>query len=302
MKTDWKGIYPAATTQFRDDGSLNLPATAKHLDHMIRAGVDGLVMLGTVGENTSHEPEEKIEVLTMAVQTAGGRGPVLTGVAEYTTAQACRSAEQAAEAGVDGLMVLPAMVYKTDPRETLEHFRTVAKATKLPIMVYNNPVAYGTDITPEMFAELADVETITAIKESSEDPRRITDLVNLTGDRYILFNGVDDLALEGLLLGAVGWVSGLVNAFPEESRALWDLALEGKLDEAREIYRWFTPLLHLDTKPKLVQYIKLAVAECGLGSETVRAPRLKIEGAERTEILAIIHKAIATRPVGRRAG
>jgi 1-pyrroline-4-hydroxy-2-carboxylate deaminase len=299
MKVDWKGIYPAATTQFRDDEALNLPATAKHLDQMIRAGVDGLIMLGTVGENTSLDPDEKNDVLRMAIETSAGRVPVLTGVAEYTTRQACRYAVAAEEAGVDGLMVLPAMVYKTCPRETLTHFRTVAKATSLPIMVYNNPVAYGTDITPEMFVELMDEETIVAIKESSEDPRRITDLRNLTGDRYVLFGGVDDLALEGLMLGAEGWVSGLVNAFPEESRRLWDLALAGQWAEAREIYRWYTPLLHLDTMPKLVQYIKLAVAECGLGSEKVRAPRLILDGAEREKILAIIRTGIETRPVGK---
>jgi 4-hydroxy-tetrahydrodipicolinate synthase len=302
MKIDWNGIYPAATTQFRDDETLNLPATAKHLDRMIRAGVDGLIMLGTVGENTSLDPDEKIDVLKMAIETSAGRVPVLTGVAEYTTPQACRYAAAAAEAGVDGLMVLPAMVYKTCPRETLAHFRAVAEATPLPIMVYNNPVAYGTDITPEMFVELMDTETIVAIKESSEDLRRITDLRNLTGDHYVLFGGVDDLALECLLLGADGWVSGLVNAFPEESRRLWDLALAGQWAEAREIYRWYTPLLHLDTMPKLVQYIKLAVAECGLGSEMVRAPRLILEGGEREKILAIIRTGIAARPVGKQVG
>ena len=302
MKVSWKGIYPAATTQFRDDESLNLPATAKHLDQMIKAGIDGLIMLGTVGENTSIPLDEKLDVLKMAIETSAGRVPVLTGVAEYTTPLACRYAEAAAQAGVNGLMVLPAMVYKTDPDETQTHFRTVAKATSLPIMVYNNPVAYGTDITPEMFIELMDEETIVAIKESSEDPRRLTDLRNLTGDRYVLFNGVDDLALEGLMLGAEGWVSGLVNAFPEETRRMWDLALAGKWSDAREIYRWYTPLLHLDTMPKLVQYIKLAVAECGLGSETVRAPRLPIEGAERDAILAIIRRGIETRPVGKRVG
>jgi 4-hydroxy-tetrahydrodipicolinate synthase len=188
------------------------------------------------------------------------------------------------------------MVYKSDPRETLMHYRAVARATDLPIMCYNNPVSYGVDISPEMFAELADQPTLVAIKESSENCRRITDLKNLLGDRYILFGGVDDLALECAMLGAVGWVSGLVNAFPEESRMLWDLASAGRFEEAIPIYRWFTPLLHLDTHVKLVQYIKLAVAECGLGSEWVRAPRLPLEAMEREAILAVIRKAIATRP------
>jgi 1-pyrroline-4-hydroxy-2-carboxylate deaminase len=199
---------------------------------------------------------------------------------------------------VDGLMVLPAMVYKSDPRETMAHFRTVAGATDLPIMVYNNPVSYHVDITPEMFAELADAPTLVAIKESSENVRRITDLKNVVGDRYTLLCGVDDLVLESLLLGAEGWVSGLVNAFPRENRLLWDLAMAGKWEEARAVYRWYTPLLHLDTHVKLVQYIKLAEAACGLGSETTRAPRLPIVGEERERVLEVIRKAIATRPTG----
>jgi 4-hydroxy-tetrahydrodipicolinate synthase len=218
-------------------------------------------------------------------------------VAEYTTKLASRFAKEAEGIGLDGLMVLPAMVYKSDPAETLAHFRSVAKASRLPIMVYNNPVTYGVDITPNMFAELADEETLVAIKESSENVRRVTDLFNTVGDRYRLFCGVDDLALESVLLGVEGWVSGLVNAFPNENRLMWDLAMAGRWEEAREVYRWYTPLLHLDTLPKLVQYIKLAEAECGVGSEMVRAPRLPIAGKEREEIVAIIRKAINTRPL-----
>ncbi|MBI3468266.1 MAG: dihydrodipicolinate synthase family protein, partial [Planctomycetes bacterium] len=190
-----------------------------------------------------------------------------------------------------------AMVYKSDPRETITHFRAVAGASSLPIMCYNNPVSYGVDTTPEMFAELADEPAFVAIKESSENVRRITDLINTIGDRYILFNGVDDLVLESLTLGAEGWVAGLVNAFPRETRRLWDLATAGRYDEARTLYRWFTPLLHLDTHVKLVQYIKLAMAEVGLGSESVRPPRLTLVGEERERVLSIIRKAIATRPV-----
>jgi dihydrodipicolinate synthase/N-acetylneuraminate lyase len=222
--------------------------------------------------------------------------PVLTGVAEYTTPMACRYAVEAERLGVSGLMVLPCMVYKSDARETMAHFRTVAAASGLPIMVYNNPVAYHVDITPEMFCELADEPRLVAIKESSENVRRITDLVNACGDRYVLFGGVDDLALESQLLGAQGWVSGLVNAFPRESRRMWDLAAAGKWDEAREIYRWYTPLLHLDTHVKLVQYIKLVMQECGIGSELTRAPRLPIVGEEREQILAIVRRANETRP------
>ena len=222
--------------------------------------------------------------------------PVLSGVVECTTALACRFARDAQRAGVMGLMVLPAMVYKSDPRETMTHFRTVAAASDLPIMVYNNPVSYHVDITPEMFAELADEPKFVAIKESSENVRRITDLKNVCGERYTLFCGVDDLVLESQLLGAAGWVSGLVNAFPAENRLLWDLAASGRWDEALRVYRWYTPLLHLDTHVKLVQYIKLAVQECGYGSERLRAPRLPLIGEERERILAIIRRGIATRP------
>lgn len=225
-----------------------------------------------------------------------GRIPVLSGVAEYTTAVASRYARDAEKIGIDGLMVLPAMVYKADPRETLAHFRTIAQASGLPVMIYNNPPAYWVDTTPEMFVELADEPTIVAIKESSDNVRRITDIVNLLGDRYTLFCGVDDLAMEAVLLGATGWITGLGNAFPDENRAFWDLATANRWEEARAIYRWYTPLLHLDTKIKLVQYIKLAMAECGLGSEMVRPPRLPLVGAEREETLRIIRHAVATRP------
>ena len=296
MRPDWKGVYPAVTTQFKSDQSLDLPATVAHIEIMIDAGTHGLVMLGTVGENCSLEWAEKFEVLQAAKRAANGRIPVVSGVAEYTTALACRFAKQAEDAGMDGLMVLPAMVYKSDARETMAHFRAVAKASALPILIYNNPVSYGVDISPEMFAELADEPNFVAIKESSENARRITDIINQVGNRYVLMGGVDDLALESALLGAVGWVSGLMNAFPRENVYLWELIQAGKWEQAREIYRWYTPLLHLDTLPKLVQYIKLAQQECGLGSEQARAPRLPLTGAERESILAIIRHAINTRP------
>lgn len=295
-KVHWSGVFPAITTQFGSDQSLDLAATAKHLEALIVAGIHGVVFLGTVGENTAMEYEEKLTLLREMKQVVRGRIPVLTGVAEYTTALGCRFARDAERIGVDGLMVLPAMVYKSDERETLAHFRTIATSTGLPIMIYNNPVSYHVDVPPGGFADLADVANIVAIKESSENVRRITDLINTVGDRFILFAGVDDLALESVMLGAQGWISGLVNAFPEENRALWDLATSGQWDAARELYRWYTPLLHLDTKVKLVQYIKLAMQEAGLGSEMVRAPRLPLVGAEREEILGIIRKAIATRP------
>jgi len=296
MAVQWRGVFPAATTQFHQDQTIDIKSTLTHLDTMIDAGIHGLIMLGTVGENCSLEYSEKIELLKATVAHVAGRVPVLSGVAECTTALACRFARDAQRAGVMGLMVLPAMVYKSDPRETMTHFRTVAAASDLPIMVYNNPVSYHVDITPEMFAELADEPKFVAIKESSENVRRITDLKNVCGERYTLFCGVDDLVLESLLLGAAGWVSGLVNAFPAENRLLWDLATSGRWDEALRVYRWYTPLLHLDTHVKLVQYIKLAVQECGYGSERLRAPRLPLIGEERERILAIIRRGIATRP------
>ncbi len=296
MNVTWRGVFPAVTTQFRPNYALDLDATLRHVEVLIGEGVDGLIMLGTVGENCSLEAAEKIEVLRHVVERVDRRVPVLTGVAEYTTAQACRFAQVAEQVGLDGLMLLPAMVYKSDARETMAHFRAVARASMLPILCYNNPVSYGVDITPAMFAELADEPTLVAIKESSDDVRRVTDLVNLLGDRYRIFCGVDDLFLESVLLGAEGWVSGLVNAFPAENRQLWRLADEGQWEAARELYRWYMPLLHLDTRIKLVQCIKLAMAEVGLGSETVRPPRLPLAGSEREEVLAIIRRALATRP------
>ena len=296
MGVTWRGVFPAATTEFGADRGLDLKGTLGHLDGMLEAGIDGLIMLGTVGENCSLEYGEKLEVLKATVAHVAGRVPVLTGVAECTTAKACRFARDAKGVGVDGLMVLPAMVYKSDPRETLAHFRSVAGATDLPIMIYNNPVSYGVDITPEMFADLADEARFVAIKESSENVRRVTDLKNVCGDRYLLFCGVDDLVLESMMLGVAGWVSGLVNAFPAENRLLWDLASAGRWGEALEVYRWYTPLLHLDTHVKLVQYIKLAAQECGLGSEVVREPRLALAGEERERILGVIRKGIETRP------
>ncbi len=298
MNVNWQGVFAAATTQFQPDQSLDIPATRAHLDRLIDAGVHGIILLGTVGENGALEPAEKRDLLRATVEHIRMRVPVLAGVAENTTAAACRFAALARDQGVDGLMVLPAMVYKADARETLAHFRAVAAATDLPVMIYNNPVSYHVDVTPEMFAELAEEPRFVAIKESSENVRRITDLVNACGDRYRLFCGVDDLVLESVLLGAVGWVSGLVNAFPAENRLLWDLAASGRWDEARRVYRWYTPLLHLDTHVKLVQYIKLAMRECGLGSETVRARACRWSATERERILAIVREAIATRPIG----
>lgn len=299
MRVDWKGVFPALMTEFGADETLDLDATARHVDAVIGAGVTGLVMLGTLGENVSLSPAEKRRVIAAAVEAAAGRVPVISGIAEYTPGEARALVQDADKLGAAGAMVLPPMVYRTDPRETLAHFRTVADASPLPIMVYNNPVSYGTDVSPEMFAELADAEAaeaIVAIKESSDDPRRLTDIHNAVGDRYVLFCGVDDIVLESLMLGASGWVAGLVNAFPAESVRLYELAMAGRMEEARALYRWFMPLLHLDCHAKLVQYIKLANAMTGLGSEHVRAPRMILEGAERERIAAIVQTAIDTRP------
>lgn len=294
--SDWRGVFPAVMTQFQRDGSLDLDGTVSALDRLIQAGVSGLIMLGTLGENTSLSSEEKRNVLRAAVETAAGRLPVLSGVAEYTTDLALAQCRRAAEAGCQGLMVLPCMVYCADRRETLAYYRTVAEQAELPIMVYNNPIGYKVDVTPDMFVELVDAKRIVAIKESSTDTRRLTDIHNLVGNRYQMFCGVDDIILEAVLLGCTGWVAGLVNAFPEESVALFRAAVDGDYKRALELYRWFMPLLQLDTKLKLVQYIKFAMQLTGLGSEMVRPPRLPLAGEERERIEAIVRRAIATRP------
>jgi len=296
MQPGWKGVFPAVTTQFREDQSLDLDACARHWEALIAAGVQGLIVLGSLGENTTLEPAEKREVLAEAVRVSAGRVPVLTGVAECSTEAGCRFVRDAERLGAAGAMVLPAMVYRSDPRETVSHFRRVAAASGLPIIVYNNPVAYGVDITPEMFVELADVPSLVAIKESSADTRRITDLINLLGDRYTLFTGVDDLVLESVLLGAEGWIAGATLAFPREGQHFWNLARAGRWEEARALYRWMMPMLHLDIGPRFVQRIKLAVQEFGLGREWVREPRLTLAGPEREEALAVIRQGLATRP------
>ena len=297
MKPHWSGVFPAITTQMKRDGSLDLDATAQHLEVLIRSGITGIVMLGSLGENQSLEPVEKRRLMQLAVGVVKGRIPVLSGVAETSTAAAMTFVRDGERLGLDGFMLLPAMIYKTpDPRETLAHFRAVARTTGLPIMIYNNPISYGNDITPAMFAQLADVKNFVALKESSGDTRRITDLHNTVGDRYAIFTGVDNLALESAILGIDGWVAGTGIAFPAENQRLWELMQAGRWDEARKIYRWFTPLLHLDVHVKFVQYIKLAVQECGLGKEWVRAPRLPLTGAERKAVLKIIHDGIASRP------
>jgi dihydrodipicolinate synthase/N-acetylneuraminate lyase len=292
----WNGVFPAVPTQFKDDFSLDIPATQAHVQALLDDGIHGLIMLGTIGENCSLSLDEKIQVLKATLEVAQGKVPVLNGIAEFTTQNACDTAQAAEKAGVDGFMVMPAMVYNSDRRETVHHFRTVAAATSLPIMCYNNPPVYRVDITPEMFQDLADVDNIVCIKEASGDVRRITDLFNALGDRYLIFSGLDDVALESIMLGCTGWISGLVDAFPRENRLLWDAATSGDYQKALEIYRWYMPMLHFDSHPKLVQYIKLTCAELGYGTETVRAPRLPLVGEERERILKTVRDCVATRP------
>jgi 4-hydroxy-tetrahydrodipicolinate synthase len=292
----WQGVFPAITTQLKRDQSIDLEATARHADVLIDSGVAGLIFLGSLGENQPMRREEKRSVIEAMVKAVNGRVPVLSGIAESSSEEACAYARDVEKLGVDGVMVMPAMLYKGDPGETLAHFRAVAQASGLPMMIYNNPVSYANDVTPEMFAQLADQKNFVALKESSGDVRRITDLRNTVGDRYAIFTGVDDLALEASILGIDGWVAGSGIAFPRENQYFWQLTRDGQWDKAREFYRWFTPLLHLDTSAKFVQYIKLAVQECGLGQEWVRAPRLPLIGAERKRILKIIGHGIATRP------
>lgn len=296
MKSHWTGVFPAITTQMHPDGSLDLEATARHAEVLLASGIQGLIFLGSLGENQPMTGDEKRLVISEMVKVVKGRVPVLSGVAETSTAGATRYVQDCGKLGADGFMLMPAMLYKGSPDETMSHFRTVARATELPIMLYNNPLSYANDITPEMFAQLADQPNFVALKESAGDTRRITDLHNAVGGRYAIFTGVDDLMLESAILGIDGWVAGTGIAFPMENQYLWELTRAGKWAEALEIYRWFTPLLHLDVSTKFVQYIKLAVQECGFGKEWTRAPRLPLMGAERERVLKIIHDGIRNRP------
>jgi len=292
----WQGVYPALTTKFKPDHRLDVAAMEKHFAWQIERGVDGLIVCGSLGENSVLSVDEKLEVLRIAVRVSRGRVPVLMTVAEGSTAEGIALCERAAREGADGFMVLPGMRYVSDRRETLAHYRAIAKASPKPIMVYNNPIAYGVDVTPEMFEELADEPSIVAIKESSDNVRRVTDIISRTGARYAIFCGVDDLAMEAMLMGARGWVAGLVDAFPDETVAIYRLILDGRVDEARKIYRWFSPLLHLDVSRKLVQNIKLVESIVGVGTETVRPPRLPLIGEERAQVVALVEQALKTRP------
>ena len=292
----WSGVFTAVTTKMKPDATVDIAAIEKHLDWQIESGVDGLVVLGSLGENATLSPTEKLMVIKAAMAASDRRVPVLSGVVETSTHAACRFVEDATKNGIDGFMLLPAMIYAADRRETVQHLRSVASATDRPIMLYNNPVAYRVDVTPEILAELADEPKFVAVKESSENVRRVTDIKNLLGNRYQIFSGVDDLALESFVLGADGWVAGLVCAFPKETVVLYRLVKAGRIAEALGLYRWFSPLLHLDVSLKFVQNIKLAEAIVGHGTEHVRPPRLPLAGEERERVESIVRKALKTRP------
>ena len=294
----WQGVLPAITTPFKPDFSVDADLLVKQVDALVRAGCTGVVALGSLGEGGSLSFDEKKAVLRLCREALTGRAPLVAGVAALTTADAVRLAELGAETACDGLMVLPPYVYRGDWRETRAHFDAVVGATPLPCMLYNNPIAYGTDVLPEQVLDLAaTLPNLVAVKESSADVRRVTSLRALLGDRLAVLVGVDDLILEGIQAGAVGWIAGLADALPAESVRLFDLAAAGRIAEARAIYAWFLPLLRLDTVPKFVQLVKLVQEETGLGSETVRPPRLPLAPHEREAVVELVRYALARRPV-----
>jgi len=291
----WEGIFPAVTTKFTEDDRLDTKEMERCFKLQLDAGVDGLIVCGSLGEASTLDPDEKLEVLKIALGVAEGR-PVLLTISDGSTRNAQKLAERGAKAGAAGFMVLPGLPYKSDRRETIAHFTAVARAGGLPVMIYNNPPAYGVDITPDMLVEMASEPLFTSIKESSDNIRRVTEIINLTGDRYQVFTGVDNLALESFAMGAVGWVAGLVTAFPAETVAIWKLARAGRMKEALQIYRWFRPLLDVDVSTKLVQNIKLVESLVIGSNDRCRAPRLPLVGAERERIVKIVETALANRP------
>lgn len=296
MAIEWKGVFPALTTKFTSDDKLDFVMFEKNLKAQLDAGVDGIILGGTLGEASVLSNEEKFSLVKFAVEKTAGKVPVVMNIAEGSTREALKQAAEAEKNGAKGLMMLPPMRYKSDHRETVAYFKTVAQSTNLPIMIYNNPVDYKIEVTLDMFGELAEEKNIQAVKESTRDISNVTRMINRFGDRFKILCGVDTLAMEELLMGAQGWVAGLVCAFPKETVAVYQLVKQRKIDEALKIYRWFLPLLELDIHPKLVQYIKLAEQEAGIGTEHVRAPRLTLVGEEREQILKIIREGIKTRP------
>jgi len=294
---NWKGIFPALTTKFTANDELDLDLFAKNLRAQIEAGVHGIILGGTLGEASVLSIEEKEQLVKFAVKETAGKIPVVLNIAEGSTKEALQQAAYAKDWGAEGLMMLPPMRYKPDHRETVTYFKTVAYSTDLPIMIYNNPVDYKTEITLDMFEDLSVCSNISAVKESTRDTSNVTRMRNRFGNRFAILCGVDTLAFEEITAGADGWVAGLVCAFPKETVAIYELINKGRIAEALQIYRWFMPLLELDIHPKLVQYIKLAETKMGIGSEYVRAPRLVLEGAERERIIAVIEAGIKNRPI-----
>jgi len=292
----WTGVLPAITTPFDAQGSVDEAFLRRHVAWLVDSGCTGIVALGSLGEGGTLRFAEKIRVLEVCAAALGGRAPLTAGIAALSTAEAVELARAAQAAGCAGLMVLPPYVYKGDAEETTAHFRAVIGATPLSCMLYNNPIAYGTDVLPEQLAALAaELPNLQAVKESSADVRRVTAIRARLGEHIAIAVGVDDLILEGIAAGATGWIAGLVNGFPVESVRLFDLAMAGRWNEARELYEWFLPLLRMDTVPKFVQLIKLAQQEVGRGSERVRAPRQMLTGDERDEALRTIHTALTSR-------
>ncbi|CAN5439984.1 dihydrodipicolinate synthase family protein [soil metagenome] len=297
QKADWAGVLPAITTPFNEDLSVDHDALAAHVAWMIKSGCSGIVALGSLGESQTLSTTEKLEILDTVRHATPAHLPVIAGIAGLSTLECVTLAQRAEQARCDAVMVLPAYVYKGDWPETRAHYGSVIASVSLSCMLYNNPIAYGIDVTPDQLAELADAhENLHAVKESSGDVRRVTHVRARLGDRLRIFAGMDDMILESIPMGAVGWIAGLVNAFPVESVRLFNLGREGRLDEARALYEWFLPLLRLDTVPKFVQLIKLVQAEVGRGSARVRAPRMEVQGEEREHALAVIHAALDNRP------
>lgn len=292
----WNGVFPAVTTQFKDDFSVDIEATHKVIANLVRDGVSGLVVCGTVGENTSLTVAEKIQVVEAAKDAAAGRVPVISGIAEFTSAHAITTVEQVRKAGADGIMLMPALVYSSKPFETAAHYRSVAASTDLPLMVYNNPPIYKNDVTPDILISLADCDNIVCFKDSSGNTNRFIDVRNEVGDRFVLFAGLDDVVVESVAVGAVGWVSGMSNAFPKEGETLFRLAKAGRFAEAMKLYEWFMPLLHLDARPDLVQCIKLCEAIMQRGSALTRPPRLALPDADRQYVEGLMKTALANQP------
>jgi 1-pyrroline-4-hydroxy-2-carboxylate deaminase len=297
MTVNWQGVYPAVTTKFTIADELDFSMQAKNLEAQLEAGVEGIILGGTLGESSVLSNEEKEALVKFTVDYVKGKVPVIINIAEGATSEAIRFAQKAQDWGASGLMVLPPMRYKTDHRETVSYFTTIAQSTDLPIMIYNNPVDYKTEVTIPMFEELLKLDSIQAVKESTRDVSNVTRLRNAFGNRIKILSGVDTIAIEEMLMGADGWVAGLVCAFPKETVAIYKLIKAGRIEEALAIHRWFLPLLELDIHSKLVQYIKLAEEFTGIGTATVRAPRLPLIGEELQAVSAIIQKGIATRPV-----